>query len=819
MVGVTFSPRGDLLASVAGESTHLWDARTARELLTASGLAGDFSRDGRWLGLGVLGTDVGRWEVAADDEFRLLAGHSREAAIEALDLSPDGRWLASAAADGVHLWDAAAGKVVANLPTGPAHLVLFDRSGRFFLTGGPSGLFRWPIRTEAGTPSARLQLGPPQAVHLPRGCQAQAASLSEDGRTLAVKTSWGSAAILRLDRPDEEPRWINHPVLMLAISPDAEWLATTTENAYEAKLWDARTGKWIRDFPGVRTARVAFSPDNRWLVFATAQEYYFHRVGSWQPGRRVGRDYAGYVPGFLAFTRDGRMAALTHTPRLIRLLDPAGDELATLAAPVPEALTSLSITPDGTRLAAGTAKGLIQYWDLRHIRERLREMRLDWEPRAAPPEPDGDPQPSQVEVDPGDLLDRESYSFILTFFPLHSEAYYSRGLAYARFGQGSQAFADFSQVIVLQPDHAEAYYQRGLLHAQEGKLPQASADFSRTIVLHPKHGDAYQQRGHVYARLQQLDKAVADYTQALPLQRNSWELRYRLGLLHWQLRQWPRAVAVFARGLEVNATAQPLWAYRGVNYLELGQWQKALADFTRALELDDTDGWVWNCRGIAHAVLNQWDKAEADFARAVRRDPTSTDLWHQHALTRLALGDRDGYRRVCMDALRHFEKPADSSSALALAWTCVLAPDAVGHPARPVQLAERAVTGASPSYAAVRTLGAALLRAGKFEEAIRELNRAADMRPESLGTWLLLALAHHRLGHADEGRPWLEKAVLRIEKLSRQKPTDSDGLPEWDRIPLRERVTIQILLREAEPLLGERAMKRITSRLSPLLIR
>jgi hypothetical protein len=111
------------------------------------------------------------------------------------------------------------------------------------------------------------------------------------------------------------------------------------------------------------------------------------------------------------------------------------------------------------------------------------------------------------------------------------------------------------------------------------------------------------------------------------------------------------------------------------------------------------------------------------------------------------------------------------------------------------------------------------LRAGKFEVAIRELTRAAVLQQEAMGTWLLLALAHHRLGHADEGRHWLEKALLKIEILSRQIPRDSGGLSEWDRLPLQERVTIQILLREAEPLLGEQEKKRTTSRLSPQFTR
>src|SRR5437764_12409884 len=96
-----------------------------------------------------------------------------------------------------------------------------------------------------------------------------------------------------LERPSDEPAY---PSLAgaFAISPDAKWVATNAAEAYESKLWDAQTGKWVRDFPGMRTAGVTFSPDNHWLVFATAQEYLFYHVDSWQPGPPVRRDHAGY---------------------------------------------------------------------------------------------------------------------------------------------------------------------------------------------------------------------------------------------------------------------------------------------------------------------------------------------------------------------------------------------------------------------------------------------------------------------------------------------------------------------------------------------
>ncbi len=190
---VALNHRGDLLATASSSGTTLWDPWGGKELLSTGSLASDFSRDDRRLGLGVFGPEVGRWEVAAGGEYRPLHGHRREARIENLDISPDGRLLASAAADGVRLWDLAAGKEVAALPTGSTDSVIFDPAGGFLITSGVSGLYRWPIRVPAASSSARLRIGPPVPIR-PRApwYPGFRASLSMDGRTVAARDARGT---------------------------------------------------------------------------------------------------------------------------------------------------------------------------------------------------------------------------------------------------------------------------------------------------------------------------------------------------------------------------------------------------------------------------------------------------------------------------------------------------------------------------------------------------------------------------------------------------------------------------------------------------
>jgi WD40 repeat protein len=560
---VAFNQRGDLLATAGGDTTRLWDPGSGKEVLRAVGLAGDFSRDDHWLGLGVGGAHVGRWEVSAAEEYRPLYGHQRGMVVHSMDISPDGRLLASAGKDGVRLWDVVLGKLVASLPTGMTYSVIFESGGKSLITSGSIGALRWPIRPTAES----FRLGPPAPIRHPQARPTNHASLSADGRIFAARTTHSAAVILDLARPNERPRFI-HPAQLLCLSPDGNWLASTVDDHFESKLWNAQTGKWVKDFPGIRSANVQFSPDSRWLVFGTGREYVFHRVGTWQPCLRLPRDSAGYHRGAVAFTRDSKTAAIAYGPRVIRLIDvESGRELATLEAPATDPLTVLAFTSDNRRLLAGTANGMIQLWNLRRIREQLRELSLDWDPLSELPKKTDDLTPLLVEADLGDLLDREKYSLVLAFFPFHAEAHYRRGLAHLRFEQSQAAVQDFTMALALRPNFADAYWKRGQAHGAANQPKQAIADYTKFLTMLPpddrrrgavlvrRAGNSYRLNNHAQVLADLLEFAQRDYELPVDLVSNGATLcnnqAWHMVTGPEKLRDAPKALPLAKKAVEL----------------------------------------------------------------------------------------------------------------------------------------------------------------------------------------------------------------------------------------------------------------------------
>jgi tetratricopeptide (TPR) repeat protein len=86
----------------------------------------------------------------------------------------------------------------------------------------------------------------------------------------------------------------------------------------------------------------------------------------------------------------------------------------------------------------------------------------------------------------------------------------------------------------------------------------------------------------------------------------------------------------------------------------------------------------------------------------------------------------------------------------------------------------------------LNTLGAALYRAGRFQEAISRLEEGIRKRggESSPQDWTFLALAHHQLGHHAEAR-------ASLDQFRTYRPNES---PEryWEELEIR------LLRREAE---------------------
>jgi tetratricopeptide (TPR) repeat protein len=185
----------------------------------------------------------------------------------------------------------------------------------------------------------------------------------------------------------------------------------------------------------------------------------------------------------------------------------------------------------------------------------------------------------------------------------------------------------------------------------------------------------------------------------------------------------------------------------------------------------------------------QWALSAAALGKAVELEPNSLDHRRQHILSLMEAGARAGVRRSCEDLLKRFPKATDPETPLVVISCCVIAADAVADHEALVHLAESARDWADESVTHV--LGAALYRAGRFQEAVRSLEKGIQPRGGSSSpqVWAFLAMAHHRLGHHVEAKRWLD------ELLASQPKEGADF--SWEDVEIHRRRTRPLLAIDA----------------------
>jgi hypothetical protein len=348
-------------------------------------------------------------------------------------------------------------------------------------------------------------------------------SLSRDGRTLAANIGreihvldWSDGTIRHRLRAQPSLR-------RSSVSPDGRLIAAWCQDNREARVWDSLTGEVAHRLtvPGLGAELFEFSPDGRWLVATTPEEYAGFETGTWRRMWAIRR--AGTFGAGVAFSPDGRLLAVGHSTTLVKLYRAGtAEEVAALPSPDPHILRRLRFTPDGTRLVASTESDRLFVWDLRVIRARLARLGLDWNLPPYPPA-GGSPPPVRVEADLGEL------------HPARRQA------------------ADLRRALRDRPDDA------GACNKLAWQLVTGPADLrdpcaglplaERATRLDPRH-HLLTTLGVVYYRLDRWRDAVEVLNRSIAAAKEATAFnRFFLALCHHQLGDPQRARAEYARAV------------------------------------------------------------------------------------------------------------------------------------------------------------------------------------------------------------------------------------------------------------------------------
>ncbi|HKY04994.1 MAG TPA: tetratricopeptide repeat protein, partial [Blastocatellia bacterium] len=329
------------------------------------------------------------------------------------------------------------------------------------------------------------------------------------------------------------------------------------------------------------------------------------------------------------------------------------------------------------------------------------------------------------------------YSIVIAAEPSLFQAYYQRGVALMDLGRANEAEADLKKVIELQPGFARAHRAMGLLLLDQGKTDEAKRSLSRAIELDGK-----------------LTGVRIYYASALIKSGDP-----------------AAAIAHLQTAIEMGESLLLAEALLGLALERTGKGDEALAAYSRVIERESTNHLAREGRARILERKGELSRAVEDYSIAYRQQPSPDLARHLAQLYR-----RAGQPQAAVQIFRTLikDKPEDMALRIELARAMIennqaeeavkeIEPMLTAHPNSPGLLSllgdlsskDKPDAGASyyrraleadPSDNDTRVkLGATLVRAQKYEEALPVLNEAITRSPDNHAAHANLATALFKL--------------------------------------------------------------------------
>jgi WD40 repeat protein len=358
VMGATFSPDGQMIASASWDKTiKLWTP-SGQELKTLKGHSGElwnvvFSPDGKTLASVSSDQTVKLWNVDGT-ELHTLTGHT--GVVGEVVFSPDGKMLASSGVDGlIKIWDINGKK----LQSFKAHQgwvwgLRFSPDGQIIASGGADKLIKlWSLTgQELKTISGHQDI-------------VTEVLFSADGKRLASASDDGTVRIWTIT--GKEIQTFKAPGVQfwdLRWSPDGQTLAAASSDN-KVRLWNLADQHSSIFNTSSQVSRLNFSPDGKYLLLAS----WDHSIRMWQVADRAAASQVIAAHNAqitdLNFSHNGQTIATTSWDRTIKLWDNTGKALKTLKPDGQSknyAVWSTVFSPDDQTLATVVWDGQIMLW-------------------------------------------------------------------------------------------------------------------------------------------------------------------------------------------------------------------------------------------------------------------------------------------------------------------------------------------------------------------------------------------------------------------------------------------------------------------------
>lgn len=304
-----------------------------------------------------------------------LNGHTGE--VQNVVFSPDGKRLASAANNGLKVWDLATGIEFLNIatPGGNVYGLAWSPDGKTLAVGTSKAIRLIDVETGKDREGGPIQCAPHWLFRL---------TFSPDGKRIAA-----AGGLNDINKPGDVHVWevatskevltlVGHTeaVINVAYSADGKYLvsgsgATSGVRAGEVRVWEAETGKAVHVLRGHTNNiyGVALSPDGRRIASCSGNRTPTGggELKLWETatGKEVlalqGHTATVYS---VAFSPDGRRLASCSADKTLRIWDVLSGTVLINVEAHTSGIFSLAFSSDGKRIATASQDRSVKVWDV-----------------------------------------------------------------------------------------------------------------------------------------------------------------------------------------------------------------------------------------------------------------------------------------------------------------------------------------------------------------------------------------------------------------------------------------------------------------------
>jgi len=330
-------------------------------------------------------------------------------------------------------------------------------------------------------------------------------------------------------------------------------------------------------------------------------------------------------------------------------------------------------------------------------------------------------------------------------------------VAYQGFQNAIQDFTTFLNHVTVTPNNStmvgSAYAGRAEAYRNLRSYAAALRDLTAQEKIGSPPVDEIE-RGRDLLALQKYDQAVEAFTQVL-VKRDT-----------------------HSQNALMNAADGYFWI--GVTRQQQGEYDAAYTAFGRYQEFHPNYERIYENRVQCLLAAKRWPDVLKECHRYHQVFPQTAKMYPWQAYAYLNLGDLKGYQALCNEGMARYGNGTPENANFA-AWTCALGPDGLPDYSNALQIASRAVEAAEKQvgngtkdevamgalWANRNTLAALLYRAGRYSEAIHELEACETMprtfQPDDrFGDYILLALTNARAKNLPAAKAWLQKAKATV---------------------------------------------------------